>query len=236
METLYNKRHIQLAMVSSFIVGLSLSLIIIRDTDTPELVVHSPKVEANNSLHIKTQIWDVIKVIEDPVWKHLVEEYAMQFIYLQKQDGMPVSVRFAQMILESGLSKSNPDGSIIFQNGKNPFGIRYWRDGYPSRISNWDERIDGYVEVSSGKYLKFKSITDAFYVHSDFVTKGHYAAYVKEDSLVPSYKMWVEALAVKPPKKMRYAEDPNYANKLLSLISKNQLHKLDSLYLYKWLD
>lgn len=234
METLYNKKHLQLAMVSSFVVGLSLSLIIIRDSDatTASLVVQPPKVEADNSLHIKTQIWDVIKVIEDPVWKDLVEEYAIQFIYLQKHDGMPVSVRFAQMILESGLSKSNPKGSLIFQNGKNPFGIRYWRDNYPSRISNWEERIDGYVEVPSGKYLKFKSIADAFYVHSDFVTKGHYAAYVKEDSLVPSYKVWVEALAVKPPKKMRYAEDPNYAKKLLSLISKNQLHKLDSLYLY----
>lgn len=241
METLYTGKHIQYALSLGFILGMGLSVLVGINTGGPKIknitqagIIPTPVVKDKDDLPMKVRktLWDVLDNIEDPVRRDLVGKYTRALIKQQQVDGFPTSVRLAQMILEAGFSESNPEGSELFQKGRNPFGIKYWRDGYPERISNWLERVEGYVVIGKNKYMKFRSVEDAFAVHGDFVTKGHYAEYVNQNRIVPEYREWVEALVVKPPKRLRYAEDPTYYRKIIKIIEDNNLQELDVLFLY----
>ena len=243
METLYTGKHLQYALSLGFMLGIGFSVLVGGKKSHPDFknitqagmipVVPTAAPEPDLlPLQVRKTLWGVLDNIEDPVRKELVGRYTRSLVKQQRVDGFPTSVRLAQMILEAGFSESNPEGSELFQKGRNPFGIKYWRDGYPERIDNWLERVEGYVVIGNNKYMKFRSVEEAFAVHGDFVTKGHYAAYVDQNKIVPDYKEWVEALVVKPPKRLRYAEDPTYYRKIVKIIEDNGLQELDTLFLF----
>jgi hypothetical protein len=157
----------------------------------------------------------------DKVRAEIISLYSQFAIEEMHKSGYPASVKMAQMILEAGFSERTPRGSKIFNAALNPFGIKYWKDNHPERIENWDALVDGYIETSTGKYVKFPNIAAAFNYHSQFVVKGkHYNKHV----YTGSWEDWLYAL-----EQGGYAEDPLYRSKLMKIIVDYELYKLDNL-------
>lgn len=157
----------------------------------------------------------------DPVRAEIISLYSQFAIEEMHKSGYPASVKMAQMILEAGFSQRTPRGSYIFNAALNPFGIKYWKDNYPAYIENWDQLTAGYITTDSGNYVKFPDISSAFNYHTQFVVKGkHYNKHIGTGS----WRDWVYAL-----EKGKYAEDPLYRSKLMTIIVDYELYKLDNL-------
>lgn len=142
--------------------------------------------------------------------------------------GIPTSVKLAQFLLEGGYSNKNPYGSKLAQEGNNPFGIKYYGDGVPKRIDNWDDLAYSRQFVLAKddciylcQFIKFKGIWHSFRFHSKFLV-GENSHYIKHIT-TGDYKDWASALS-----KGNYASDEKYEKKLVSLIERYDLYLLDT--------
>lgn len=132
--------------------------------------------------------------------------------------GIPASIKLAQGILES-----NSGRSTLALKANNHFGIKcgkYWEGGTFYRED--DDYHNGKLIKSC--FRKFKSPNHSYMAHSDFLTNpGSQYRYGFLFDLDPlDYVSWAEGL-----KSSGYATDPNYANKLISVIEKYELYQFD---------
>ncbi len=133
----------------------------------------------------------------------------------QRKTGVPASITIAQAALESAWGESG-----LARAGNNLFGIKAdsrWRG--ETLTLNTREFIKGQWLVAPAKWRKYPNWQ---------VSIDDHAAFLK---LNPRYKAcflcttapaFAQALA-----QVGYATDPDYANKLIALISKHQLQSLD---------
>lgn len=148
-----------------------------------------------------------------------------QDVILAARDGMktyliPASVSIAQWALESGWGAHSP--------GNNPFGMK------PRKGMNDPQQMLMTTEVVHGKAVKefqpfrlFKSIDEAFVAHAQLIASA--PVYAKAMSILPhgacatgeTVDLFINEMA------KHYATDPLYANKLESIISKNNLDRYD---------
>jgi len=126
-----------------------------------------------------------------------------------RQYGIPASITMAQGILESAAGTS-----YLARTANNHFGIKCGEDWEGPRVFKDDDH-------KNECFRKYKNPEESFRDHSEFLAKRKRYAFLFR--LPPSdYEAWAKGL-----KKAGYATDPSYPSKLIYLIEKYELDRLD---------
>ena len=138
--------------------------------------------------------------------RHYVAIYADAAIRNRNKYGIPAAITLGQGILESAGGTS-----YLAVNGNNHFGIKASSEWNGSTICKPGERV---------KYRKYKSVEQCFADHAKFLSRKRYAPLFRFK--ITDYKGWARQL-----KACGYATDPAYAEKLIKVIEKYNLHSFD---------
>lgn len=137
-----------------------------------------------------------------------IERYKAIAIAEMEQYGIPASIKLAQALLESGNGNS-----ILAREANNHFGIKCTSEWNGGKTYHDDDRRDDCFRV-------YQQVEDSFRDHSQFLLRKRYAALFELDK--DDYKGWARGL-----KAAGYATNPRYADLLISLIERYQLHQYD---------
>lgn len=136
-------------------------------------------------------------------YKHIVQEEMLLY-------GIPASIKMAQGILESGAGR----GDLTLRSN-NHFGIKC-HTGWTGESVRHDD--DALQEC----FRKYNDPKYSFRDHSLFLTsRSRYSDLFKLKK--DDYKAWAKGL-----RKAGYATDPKYPDKLISIIERYELYKLDA--------
>jgi LysM repeat protein len=125
-----------------------------------------------------------------------------------KEHGIPASITLAQGLLESGNGNSE-----LARNANNHFGIKCTPDWTGGKSYHDDD-------AKNECFRKYKDAAQSYEDHAKFLQRSRYASLFE---LKPTdYKGWAHGL-----KKAGYATDPSYPQKLIGLIERYELYKLD---------
>lgn len=149
---------------------------------------------------------------QPPGQRFTAEEYISEWKEVatrkMKEHGIPASITLAQGLLESGNGNSE-----LARKSNNHFGIKCTPDWTGGRTYHDDDKKDDCFRV-------YKDAAQSYEDHAKFLQRPRYAALFE---LKPTdYEGWAKGL-----KKAGYATDPNYPSKLIGLIERYELHKLD---------
>lgn len=149
---------------------------------------------------------------QPPGQRLTAEEYIGEWkdvaVKKMKEHGIPASITLAQGLLESGNGNSE-----LARRSNNHFGIKCTADWTGGRTYHDDDKKDDCFRV-------YKDAAQSYEDHAKFLQRPRYAALFE---LKPTdYEGWAKGL-----KKAGYATDPNYPTKLIGLIERYELHKLD---------
>ena len=125
----------------------------------------------------------------------------------EEKYGVPAAITTAQWQLESGGGKHMPTGS------NNPFGIKA-KAGQESVFAGTQEFEGGQMVSKKQEFAKFSSLDEAFEEHAKLLARGK--AYDKARN-ASSLEDYADALTG------TYATDPEYGEKLKSIMSKQQV-------------
>ena len=126
-----------------------------------------------------------------------------------KEYGVPASITLAQGILESQSGKSK-----LAIEGNNHFGIKCHNNWHGEKILHDDNK-------AQECFRKYNNPEESFKDHSQFLAgRKRYAFLFRLP--ITDYEAWARGL-----KKAGYATDPSYPDKLIYLIEKYHLDKLD---------
>ena len=126
---------------------------------------------------------------------------------------IPASITIAQGIFESACGKSR-----LAVDGNNHFGIKCHADWEGDTILIDDDELQEC-------FRKYTDVSESYTDHSLFLTKrSRYANLFKLDIL--DYPAWARTL-----KQDGYATNPQYADRLISLIERFNIARLDTLCL-----
>lgn len=147
-------------------------------------------------------------------------DYIVQYkdvaIIEMKRTGIPASIKLGQAILESAAGTST-----FSQASNNHFGIKcksYWK-GNTYKHKDDDRNKEG--ELIKSCFRAYDQVIDSYIDHSNFIVNSpNYNKILQHKD--QSYKNWAKLL-----QHYGYATDPNYANKLIRIIERNQLAKYD---------
>jgi LysM repeat protein len=147
-----------------------------------------------------------------PAERITAEEYIDQWkpvaMEKMKQHGIPASITLAQGLLESSNGNSE-----LAREANNHFGIKCTND--------WDGGKSFHDDDKRHEcFRKYRDAADSFEDHSRFLQRPRYAGLF--ELRTTDYKGWAHGL-----KKAGYATDPRYPQKLIDLIERYQLYKLD---------
>ncbi|MCH7783923.1 MAG: glucosaminidase domain-containing protein, partial [Bacteroidetes bacterium] len=124
--------------------------------------------------------------------------------------GIPASITLAQGILESGAGRSG-----LSRKSNNHFGIKCHKDWTGERVYHDDDELQEC-------FRKYKDPDISFRDHSLFLTeRTRYKDLFKLKK--DDYKGWAKGL-----RKAGYATDPKYPKKLITIIERYKLFKLDA--------
>ena len=139
-----------------------------------------------------------------------LENFAAFAVEEMHRSGVPASIILAQGMLESSYGRSE-----LAVKANNHFGIQAHGDAWKGKR---------YKHVDAGhlrEFRKYDSVLESYKDHSDFLAKNkRYASLFELD--VTDYKGWAHGL-----KKAGYAEDPEYAPKLIRVVEMFGLDKYD---------
>jgi LysM repeat protein len=125
--------------------------------------------------------------------------------------GIPASITLAQGILESGDGQSD-----LATKANNHFGIKCHLDWKGKKVYMDDDE-------KGECFRSYKNAKESFRDHSLFLSTRSRYAFLFEESPT-NYKAWAKGL-----RKAGYATNRKYADLLIGLIEKNDLHKYDRL-------
>lgn len=138
-----------------------------------------------------------------------IENYSEIVKDEMRQYGIPASIKMAQGILESGAGRGD-----LAKRSNNHFGIKCHTVWTGDRVYHDDDELqECFRKYNDPKY--------SFRDHSLFLTsRSRYndLFQLKKDD----YRRWARGL-----KKAGYATDPKYPDKLIGIIERYQLYKLD---------
>ena len=138
-----------------------------------------------------------------------IEEYAGIAKDEMKEYGVPASITLAQGILESGAGRGE-----LSKRANNHFGIKCHKGWTGERVYHDDDR-------DQECFRKYKDPEISFRDHSLFLSeRSRYSGLFKLRK--DDYKAWANGL-----RKAGYATDPKYPQKLIGIIEKYNLSKLD---------
>ena len=140
-----------------------------------------------------------------------IEQYADVAVKKMHEYKIPASITVAQGIFESACGKSR-----LATEGNNHFGIK---------CHEWDgDTILVDDDELQECFRKYASVEDSYNDHSLFLTnRKRYANLFQLD--IMDYKSWARTL-----KQDGYATNPQYADRLISLIERFNIARLDTLY------
>jgi flagellum-specific peptidoglycan hydrolase FlgJ len=125
--------------------------------------------------------------------------------------GIPASITMAQAIIES-----RSGSSILAVRNNNHFGIKCFSKSCPNgHCSNHtDDHHKDFFRIYKGPQESWRE-------HSNFLMKNSYKKLLKYGK---DYKAWARGL-----REYGYATDVNYDRKLIAIIERYELHRLDNL-------
>lgn len=145
-----------------------------------------------------------------------IEYIAPYAVKLQSQSGIPASVTIAQYLLESGTGVP----SLLAREYKNPFGVKAFDDWTGQYVVlPTQEYYDGRYVTVQAKFKRYESIDQAIQDRAKLLSGERYQQYLQG---VTDPVKYAEGL-----QKAGYATDPQYANKLSSLIQTYGLTQYD---------
>ncbi len=141
-----------------------------------------------------------------------VKSYNTYAIQNMKMFKIPASITLAQGILESGSGNSE-----LARKSNNHFGIKCG--------SKWSGGKTYHDDDAKGECFRtYESVLESYYDHSKFLTENR--RYSDLFLLqMNDYKSWARGLS-----KAGYATNPNYANRLISIIEDLQLYSFDEAF------
>lgn len=147
-------------------------------------------------------------------YEEVVQIYIQNFKGIAKEEmllyGIPASIKMAQGILESGAGRGN-----LASRSNNHFGIKCHQGWTGEYVRHDDDELqECFRKYNDPKY--------SFRDHSLFLTsRPRYSNLfsLKKDD----YKGWARGL-----RQAGYATDPQYAQKLINIIERYELHRLDA--------
>lgn len=147
-------------------------------------------------------------------YNEIVSIYIENYSIIAKDEmqlyGIPASITLAQGILESGAGRSG-----LSRKSNNHFGIKCHKDWTGERVYHDDDELQEC-------FRKYKDPDKSFRDHSLFLTeRTRYKDLFKLKK--DDYKGWAKGL-----RKAGYATDPKYPKKLIDIIERYKLFKLDA--------
>lgn len=137
-----------------------------------------------------------------------IEKWKTVAVKKMKEHGIPASITLAQGLLESGNGNS-----MLARESNNHFGIKCTPDWKGGRSYHDDD-------IKNDCFRSYRDAADSFEDHSQFLKRQRYAKLFELKST--DYKGWAHGL-----KDAGYATDPHYPRKLIELIERYGLDKLD---------
>ena len=137
-----------------------------------------------------------------------IDQWKLVALDKMKAHGIPASITLAQ-----GLLESRNGNSELAREANNHFGIKCTNDWDGGKAWHDDDK-------KHECFRKYREAADSFEDHSRFLQRSRYAELFT--LRVTDYKGWARGL-----KKAGYATDPHYPQKLIDLIERYQLYKLD---------
>ena len=138
-----------------------------------------------------------------------------QFVAVQEMEdhGIPASVTAAQAILES-LNGT----SYLATEARAFFGVKCWPKHCPA--PGGGHCLQYSDDAPDDRFVKYTSVEASFGGHSRFLKRARYAGLFELGPL--DWRAWIYGLSA-----LGYATDRGYSTKLISLVSRLQLHHLD---------
>ena len=144
--------------------------------------------------------------------RNYIEQYADVAIQKMSEYKIPASITLAQGIFESACGKSR-----LAVDGNNHFGIKCHTEWTGDTILIDDDELQEC-------FRKYASVSESYTDHSLFLTtRKRYANLFELD--IMDYKAWARTL-----KQDGYATNPQYADRLISLIERFNIARLDTLW------
>ncbi|MBK1442040.1 glucosaminidase domain-containing protein [Parapedobacter sp. ISTM3] len=137
-----------------------------------------------------------------------IERYKDIAIAEMERYGIPASIKLAQALLESGNGNST-----LAREANNHFGIKCTPEWIGGKTYKDDDRHNDCFRV-------YEHAEESFKDHSQFLLRKRYAALFELDK--DDYKGWARGL-----KSAGYATNPRYADLLIDLIERYELHQYD---------
>lgn len=153
--------------------------------------------------------------------KLYIEKYAPMAVNEAKRGKVPASITLSQAILESKYGESQ-----LAYKANNHFGIKVggidWKGGRYCVYTNEFNKKFNKMEKKIGCFRSYDSAEEGFAHHSDFlINRPRYSGLFL--LAIDDYKGWANGL-----QSAGYATDPKYAEKLINLIERFELHKYDN--------
>ncbi len=136
-----------------------------------------------------------------------IEKYKSLAVKEQYRHGIPASITMAQALIES-----NAGQSMLAVKGRNHFGIKCGNNWTGKTILKDDDNIQDC-------FRSYNKVIDSYEDHSLFLKRDRYSSLYNIP--LKDYKAWAREL-----KRLGYATDPNYANKLIKIIEDYNLNDL----------
>lgn len=151
----------------------------------------------------------VYSTIRGDVYTDYITTYSEMAIEQQEAYGIPASITLAQGLLESAAGRST-----LATKGNNHFGIKCHRTWQGDTLLRSDD-------APNECFRAYGSAAESFHDHSRFLLGKRYAPLFELDPF--DYAGWATTL-----RKCGYATDPNYAQRLITIIERYALYLFDS--------
>lgn len=154
----------------------------------------------------------------DPIAAY-VSQYQDLAIREMHRTGIPASIKLAQAILESDAGRSE-----LARGANNHFGIKCG-EGWSGPTYGKKDDEGGFLGIGRKKscFRQYPTPYDSFYDHSEFLSNRERYAFLF-DIKPGKYKKWAKGL-----KKAGYATSNRYPKRLIDLIERYNLDRLDSI-------
>lgn len=203
---------VPLVLVLMYSCGSTTKIRTTSKTVKPAIGVKKPVVQTKpNQVETKSEVLEATSKVG--VTSDLVKTYIEQYKRIaqdnMKQHGIPSSITMAQGILESGAGTGT-----LSVKANNHFGIKCH--------TGWNgERVYHDDDAAQECFRKYEHPSESYRDHSLFLTsRSRYANLFKLEK--GDYVSWAKGL-----KAAGYATDPKYPDKLIGLIERYELYKLD---------
>ena len=179
-----------------------------KNTKTERVIISKQKESKTATFPVKKE------ASADASYNEIVSIYIENYSIIAKDEmqlyGIPASITLAQGILESGAGRSG-----LSRKSNNHFGIKCHKDWTGERVYHDDDELQEC-------FRKYKDPDISFRDHSLFLTeRTRYKDLFKLKK--DDYKGWAKGL-----RKAGYATDPKYPKKLITIIERYKLFKLDA--------